>query len=103
MAYCGPHGIPLHAFLAWPQMSQDAALEWAAYESRRCKSCGTHPDEGPRHAHTDICAGCVKQETATRAAKDESGAHVHLVPGHVASCDRCKAELAANRPTRDRG
>jgi|GEM_PF-1255912 len=97
MAYCGPRGIPLHAFLAWPQMSQDAALEWASYEAQRCRSCGTHPDEGPRHAHTDVCPGCIRQERATKAASDEPGAHVHLVAGDLASCRRCNSEIEANR------
>ncbi|MGN8245234.1 hypothetical protein ACTHAM_002353 [Cellulomonas soli] len=103
MAYCGPRGIPLSAFLSWSQHDQDAALEWAGYESRRCRGCGSHPDEGARHAHVDICDGCVKQEAATRASKDEPGAHVRLVAGTLAQCPRCVAEHEANKPVRREG
>lgn len=97
MAYCGPRGIPLHAFLAWPRMSQDAALEWSAYESRRCSRCGSHPDEGPRHAHVDVCAGCVALDAASAEAREVDGGHAHLVKGAAGACTRCLAELEVNR------
>lgn len=100
MAYCGPRGIPLSAFLSWSKDDQDAALGWAGYESRRCRGCGSHPDEGPRHAHTDECPGCLKQEAATKAARDIPGAHVHLAPGTTAECARCTLEREANTPRR---
>ncbi|WP_182112886.1 hypothetical protein [Actinotalea sp. JY-7876] len=97
MAYCGPRGIPLSAFLRWEQDDQDAALAWSGYEARRCSSCGTHPDEGPRHVHINVCSGCVERD---RAAGDEAakvrGAHIHLAGGTSASCPRCTAERKAN-------
>ncbi len=100
MAYCGPRGIPLEEFLQWGELSQDAALQWQAYEARRCSSCGSHPDEGPRHAHVDVCAGCV-----ARAHADESedakarGAHVRMAAGTAGTCERCLKEIRLNRPT----
>ncbi|NCT90256.1 hypothetical protein GXB85_04715 [Cellulomonas sp. APG4] len=97
MAYCGPRGIPLSVFLGWAQADQDAALAWVGYEARRCSSCGYHPDEGPRHAHIDVCPGCVSREAA---AQDEDakvrGAHVHMASGTTGECDRCVTTAAAN-------
>jgi hypothetical protein len=34
MAYCGPKGIELDAFLRWSRRSQQAALDWQAFEGR---------------------------------------------------------------------
>lgn len=100
MGYCGPRGIPLSTFLDWPQTDQDAALEWAGYEARRCQSCGTHPDEGPRHPHVRICPGCVAREATTKAVRGEAGTHVHLAAGRAATCEQCNAEREANATTR---
>lgn len=97
MAYCGPRGIALSSFLAWPVDDQDAALGWQAYESRRCRDCGWHPDEGKAHAHVDVCPGCVTLKSAqeTEDAKVK-GAHTHLTHGTAADCPRCRAEIQAN-------
>ena len=98
MAYCGPRGIALDDFLEWSQASQDAALQWQAYENRRCSSCGYHPDEGDRHAHVDVCPGCV-----ARSHVDESedakvrGAHVRMASGTSGTCQRCISEIEANK------
>lgn len=100
MAYCGPRGIPLSGFLSWDQHDQDAALAWAGHESRRCRSCGYHPDEGPRHTHVDVCPGCVQMDRASGDAKDIRGAHVRPVNGSLADCPRCLQEVAANTPGR---
>lgn len=98
MGYCGPRGIPLSTFLSWDQSDQDAALEWAGYESRRCNSCGYHPDEGGAHAHVDVCPGCVELERRREGEdlKNLRGAHVRLARGTAATCERCQAEAAAN-------
>lgn len=100
MAYCGPRGIPLSTFLGWPANDQDAALAWSGYESQRCSTCGTHPGEGARHAHVDVCPGCVKRDAAAEGAEKIRGAHVKLAPGSLATCPRCLEEVAANRPGR---
>lgn len=103
MAYCGPRGIPLSTFLGWEQADQDAALSWAGYESRRCSSCGTHPDEPARHPHVDTCTSCVARDQAIADAKDLPGAHVHLVTGTPATCPRCQLEIEANAAGGGRG
>lgn len=98
MAYCGPRAIPLTAFLAWDPSDQEAALSWQGYEARRCSGCGHHPDEPPRHPHVDVCPGCVVVER-TRKGEDAqvSGAHVHMAHGLMTACDRCTAQIEANR------
>lgn len=62
----------MSAFLRWPQADQDAAIAWHIEDSRRCKSCGTHPDDwdpeagGHRDAYlpaTEVCQGCAKART----------------------------------------
>ena len=89
MAYCGPRGIPLSEFLSWDEADQDAALAWQAYEARRCRSCGTHPDEwdptkgGRRDAYTAevvICPGCRELDLARERQSDTKihGAHLML-------------------------
>jgi hypothetical protein len=100
MGYCGPRGIALDTFLSWPQSSQDAALEWVGYEARRCQSCGSHPDEGPRHAHIRICSGCIARDQAAKEAREEPGAHVLMAPGRIATCEQCTAEREANAAPR---
>ena len=89
MAYCGPRGIPLSRFLAWPQSDQDAALAWQAREATRCPSCGTHEadwdaGEGGRrdawvHA-VRVCQGCVQLEQGRDRPdlQDMRGVHVVL-------------------------
>lgn len=101
MAYCGPKGIPLSAFLAWSEADQDAALAWQGYENRRCHGCGTHPDDwnekqgGSRfawHAEHYQCPGCVKREQHSERpqVKDAGpGIHVRLAPGPNSECESC--------------
>lgn len=71
MRYCGPKGIPLSVFLAWPSTDQAAALAWQDHEARRCAKCGTHPNDydpesgGRRHAWhpaIEVCEGCAASE-----------------------------------------
>lgn len=102
MAYCGPRGIELDAFLQWSPYSQDAALAWQAHESRRCRSCGTHPDDwresigGSRHAwHAEdfTCLGCVQLQQRAETNEVKSGGrgiHIRLSGGSAADCERCK-------------
>jgi len=98
MAYCGPRGIELAAFLRWSPASQRAALEWQAYENRRCSACGSHPEdwaEDPRahHAHMRQCKGCqAKQRVAEsdRAKDAERGTQIVLAPGSGAHCATCR-------------
>lgn len=84
MAYCGPKGIALSAFLAWPQADQDAALAWQSHEALRCPSCGTHPSDydpdagGRRHAwHPDVevCDGCATRDRGQEMLADRLEAH----------------------------
>ena len=101
MAYCGPRGIELDAFLRWSRRSQNAALEWQARESRRCRGCGTHPDDWVenKHAHhahlSDECPGCVAlarvQDHETEHGKKpmRPGVNVVLPPGPAKDCPRC--------------
>lgn len=96
MSYCGPRGIALSAFLRWDRRSQDAALEWAAFEARRCHSCGTHPAEwadDPRayHAHlSEQCPGCLAAHRLSERAKDlDPGVRVVVPFGPAASCRTC--------------
>lgn len=97
MAYCGPRGIPLSRFLSWDQADQDAALAWQTYEARRCPGCGTHPDEGAKHFHIDVCPTCIQLEK-TRQSDDAKARGAHVLPalGKTAECTRCMAELEAN-------
>lgn len=96
MAYCGPRGIPLSQFLQWPRADQDAALSWSAFENRRCKSCGTHPDEWDDdrlayHAHLTECRGCKQSQRL--AARDDAqrgeGRYVVMAGGSAANCQQC--------------
>ncbi|MHB1063528.1 MAG: hypothetical protein ACYC1Z_03380 [Georgenia sp.] len=96
MGYCGPRGLALSTFLSWPQEDQDAALAWQGHESRRCSSCGFHPDDGGVHSHIDVCPGCVALEHARKDASKINGSHVRIAHGTAATCDRCRREAAAN-------
>jgi hypothetical protein len=99
MAYCGPRGIPLTDFLAWEPSDQEAALSWQEHEARRCRGCGRHPDEPARHPHIDVCPGCVELERARKTEDAQvPGAHLHMAYGTPGSCNRCLAEIEANRP-----
>jgi hypothetical protein len=97
MAYCGPRGIELDAFLRWSEGSQRAALEWMKFEGRRCKSCGTHPDEWAEeryayHAHLAQCKGCQHQQRLTESRDaQEAGRGVYAVMayGPAAACPQC--------------
>lgn len=97
MDYCGPRGIELDAFLRWSRRSQEAALAWAAYEGRRCKSCGTHPDEWADdklayHAHLTDCRGCkqLHRLSNTDRAKHGDGKFAVMAGGSPADCRRCR-------------
>jgi hypothetical protein len=96
MAYVGPRGIPLSGFLAWDPADQDAALEWAAHEARRCSSCGHHPDAGPRHHHVEVCPGCAERQRMTESEQYRTtrGAHVVPVSGRPGECQWCRDEVA---------
>jgi len=108
MAYCGPHGIALSVFLSWPEMDQQAALMWQAYESSRCSSCATHREDWvddagralrmgrhPQHWHQEVCPGCQsKQRAAKNAEQDADGTRgVVLVAAHgdVTHCPSCSS------------
>lgn len=86
----------MDAFLRWSQRSQDAALDWASYEGRRCKSCGTHPEEWETatsfHAHPVQCKGCKAQQRVSEALRDsgERGVYVTTVAGSAAHCPSCR-------------
>jgi hypothetical protein len=97
MAYCGPRGIALSQFLRWPRTDQDAALAWAAFEGRRCRTCGTHPDEwaddsAAFHAHLQQCKGCQAQQrlAETPEAKQGRGVTVVMAAGPAGACPRCR-------------
>lgn len=91
MAYCGPRGIPLSAFLSWAEADQQAALAWQSWEARRCRDCGTHVDDwnpdtdGSRDAYTatiHICEGCVELERLRDSPELQGsprGVHLHLI------------------------
>lgn len=97
MAYCGPRGIPLSVFLSWDQIDQDAALAWAAHESRRCRSCGHHPAEGRPHAHLTVCTGCQQLDAARKSADAKTpGAHVRIAHGPPSECPTCRREAGLN-------
>jgi hypothetical protein len=103
MAYCGPRGIPLHEFTAWPEESQAAALHWQEYEASRCTTCGTFDDDWidasgepqePQHWHGRVCPGCQRLQAAQEsmnAEQGERGLHVAAADGPAASCVLCRA------------
>lgn len=97
MAYCGPKGIALDEFLRWSKASQEAALAWQAHENRRCKSCGTHPEEWVEdktayHAHLTECRGCkqIQRLSHTDKAKEGDGRFAVMAGGGAADCRQCK-------------
>lgn len=100
MAYCGPRGIPLSEFLRWPRTDQDAALEWAAHEARRCGGCNTHPDDWAdnphaHHAHfSEQCPGCLArhrlaEHVKKRGGELEPGVHIVLPRQPAKECRQC--------------
>lgn len=109
MAYCGPRGIPLSVFLgrvvgpadpAWLASDRDAVLSWTSYEGRRCKNCGTHPEEWAEdryafHAHLAQCKGCQHQQrlTESRDAREAGrGIYAVMAQGPAAECPQCKPD-----------
>lgn len=106
MDYCGPKGIALDDFLSWSEESQQAALQWQAWESRRCANCHTHAEDWDaksggskdhQHWHPQICIGCQKKEQAQAAlAKDQDktrGLGLVAVDGPSAKCPVCHPEV----------
>jgi len=95
MAYCGPRGIPLSAFLGWSRLDQEAALGWAAHEAARCSQCGTHPDDTETaHPHLRMCDGCRKLAQLTESSIAQNagrGAHAELMRGSVKACPVCSS------------
>ena len=97
MAYCGPRALALDTFLQWPRRSQDAALEWADHEARRCRGCGTHPDDWAadphaHHAHLSTsCPGCLAAHRLDENTRDkrDPGVHPVLPRGPARDCTRC--------------
>lgn len=99
MAYCGPRGIPLSVFLSWPQDDQQAALAWQLHENRRCRDCGTHPEDWPRdpkkhrhHVEIHRCEGCARlQQVADTDRYRKGGRGLHLVNarGPAKACPTC--------------
>lgn len=107
MAYCGPRGIALSEFLRWDERDQEAALAWSGYEGRRCKSCGTHPEEWADdklayHAHLTECVGCRQRERLanTDEAKKGEGRYATMAGGPATECPQCKP---LNMKARSRG
>jgi hypothetical protein len=97
MAYCGPRGIELEAFLRWSPHSQQSALDWQAYENRRCRNCGIHPDDiddGSFHAHLQQCKGCQARERVadSKEAQDGRGVSAFSVPWAASDCPRCQPD-----------
>ena len=94
----GERGIQLEGeFLRWSRADQNHALAWQAYENRRCKSCGTHPDEWAEdklayHAHLSECQGCkhLQRLAATDEAKSGEGRSAVMAGGPAADCRRCR-------------
>jgi hypothetical protein len=110
MAYCGPRGIELDAFLRWSKRSQDAALDWSAYEARRCKSCGTHPEEWAEdklayHAHISECRGCrqLQRLANTDQAKSGEGKFAVMAGGSAKDCANCRPMSASVIKMPERG
>ena len=94
MAYCGPRGIALSAFLSWSHADQESALAWMAQEARRCRGCGTVDDDfsdpDAWHAETLTCKGCLKLESARATVdKDARGKVTRLARGPEHSCPTC--------------
>jgi len=97
MAYCGPRGIPLEGeFLKWSRADQNHALAWEAHENRRCRSCGTHPEEWAEdklayHAHLTECRGCkqLQRLAKTEEAHESEGRAAVMAGGSAAHCSRC--------------
>lgn len=98
MAYCGPRGIPLSAFLSWPDADQDAALAWQAHEQSRCSECGTHAEDwlaeqAPVHWAPQVCPGCQAKGRVVAELRDDKdrtrGLGVSAHGGPVSACPTC--------------
>lgn len=96
MDYCAPHGIALSEFLRWEQRDQDAALEWSAYEARRCRGCGSHPDDWAEdrfayHAHlSEQCPGCLAvHRLGERHKQLDPGVRIVLPRQPARECRQC--------------
>lgn len=111
LALCHTWGIPHSRFLSWPELDQDKALAYAAYDRAVCKGCGTREEEwdenqgGHRDAYAPrvyICPGCqVRGDLEHDLAEQErerAGQYIVLIPREQA--ERQAAELAARRAVR---
>ncbi|HKN38787.1 MAG TPA: hypothetical protein VJ456_06740 [Acidimicrobiia bacterium] len=107
MAYCGPRGIPHSVFLGrvvgpddpqWLPSDREDAMAWSAHEARRCKHCGTHPEEWAEdgmayHAHMTACRGCrqlQRLQNSKQAQEAGDGRSVVMAGGSAAHCKQCK-------------
>jgi hypothetical protein len=110
LALCHGWGIPHSRFLSWPELDQDKALAYHAYDLTVCKGCGTREAEwdpasgGDRFAYEAAecsCPGCQVRGDLERRLRDSgvevSGRYVVLLPRAEAERRR---ELAAERRAR---
>lgn len=111
LALCHKHGIPHGDFLAWPELDQDKAIAYQAFERSICKGCGTRPDEwdpakgGDRHAYRAdviVCPGCQSTGDLGRELRgqdtEQAGQQVVLSPRAV--YERQEADRVARRAAR---
>lgn len=93
MAYCAPRGIPYLEFREWDQLSQDAAMAWAARDADVCGGCGTHRHDwldsagmelhdAPMVVRDRYCPGCaaLARHTADPNREERPGVAVVFVP-----------------------
>jgi len=73
MRLCNEWHMPLSEFLdRFTPEDQANALAYHAHETRRCKSCGIHPDDWPDpevpmfDAVLEVCPGCAETDRYQR-------------------------------------